>query len=230
MNAPTEQLDPLVEALQNSPVDAEIRNAIRRFGAEAVKASIKRLTKPKRGRKPDLDWPELCPVIDADARNWLSGGDPFAVRSNYSIAKAFADGKPVHNHPANMKRIERKLAINRVRMTQYAAYELSLDGYPHATHVRAVEELVRAGSHPVWQTILENAKSKIAEYGTALGQPPPARLSMKEVEDAVHAALSPTPTLGGLLGLGSLFPASAAVTGSKNTLKLILDGSKGRSD
>lgn len=98
-------------------VDDDIRRIIARYGTEAVKQAVKRVTKPKRGRKPEKDWPELREVIESDARDWLAGGDPFSSRSNYSIAKDFADKNPGHSHPATMKRIERKLVQKRVWMT-----------------------------------------------------------------------------------------------------------------
>lgn len=205
MNAPTEKPDPLVEALSNRAVDDEIQRAISRFGAEAVKASVKRITKPKRGRRPyQDDWPELREVIEADAKDWLAGGDPFATRTNHSIAKIFADRKPGQSHPSTMKRIERKLADRRRRITQIVAWEVSRDGYPHADHLRAIEGLIRADSHPVWEKVLDSAHSKIAEYESRLGHPPPIDLSMKAVEDAVSNLGLPT-AFTGLYGLGSLF-------------------------
>ncbi len=42
-----------------SNVDDEIRRAIRAYGADAVKQSVKSLTKAKKGRKPVKDWIEL---------------------------------------------------------------------------------------------------------------------------------------------------------------------------
>ena len=122
-------------------VDDDIRRIVTRYGAEAVKEAVKRETKAKRGRKPERDWPELREVIEADARDWLAGGDPFSSRSNYSIAKDFADRSPGHSHPATMKRIERKLVKSRVWMTLVVAKNISREGYPYAEHIRALDAL-----------------------------------------------------------------------------------------
>jgi hypothetical protein len=195
-------------------VDDDIRRAITRYGKDAVKEAVKRQTTSKRGRKPEKDWPELREAIEADARDWLEGGDPFATRSNYSMAKDFADRNPGHSYPATMQRIERKLAKNRAWMTFATAMNLSRDDYPHAAHIRALEAL--AGAHPIWTDLLENAKSEIADYEARNGEPPPAHLSMKDIKDAaINALNSPFKpnALGGLLGLlPSFAPKSSTST------------------
>lgn len=185
-------------------VDDDIRRAITRYGKDAVKEAVKRQTTSKRGRKPEKDWPELREVIEADARDWLQGGDPFATRSNYSMAKDFADRNPGHSYPATMQRIERKLAKNRVWMTFATARNLSEEGYPYSAHIRALEALSGVSSHPVWSELVEQARSELADYEARYGEPPPAHLSMKDIKDAARKALnSPLKpnTLGGLLGL-----------------------------
>lgn len=188
-------------------IDDDIRRIIARYGTEAVKQAVKRVTKPKRGRKPEKDWPELREVIESDARDWLAGGDPFSSRSNYSIAKDFADKNPGHSHPATMKRIERKLVQKRVWMTLVTAENFSREGYPYAVHIRALEALSEADSHPVWASIRDRAKSDVADYEAKKGEAPPAHMSMKEVEEAARNALLTLNALsqpkksGGLFGL-----------------------------
>lgn len=185
-------------------VDDDIRRAITRYGKDAVKEAVKRQTTSKRGRKPEKDWPELRELIEADARDWLEGGDPFATRSNYSMAKDFADRNPGHSYPATMQRIERKLAKSRAWMTFVTAMNFSREGYPHAAHVRALEALSGANSHPVWADLLDRARSELADYEARNGEPPPAHLTMKDIKDAainaLNAPLKPN-GLGGLLGL-----------------------------
>lgn len=194
-------------------VDDDIRRAITRYGAEAVKDAVKRQTKPKRGRKPERDWPELRDVIQADAREWLEGGDPLATRSNYSIAKDFADKNPGQSHPATMKRIERKLVRQRAWMTLANAEILSRDGYPYTAHIRALEALSELDTHHVWAWLRDRAKSTVADYEAKHGAPPASAMSMKQVEDATRNALL---TLGQLAspkspgGLSGLFSSYAA--------------------
>lgn len=170
-------------------VDDDIRRVLARYGVEAVKAAVKRQTTAKPGRPRIEDWPELREVIDADAREWLSGGDPFSTRSNYSIAKSFADKNPGQSHPATMKRITRKLE-RREWQTLAVAMHISTEGYPHAAHMRALEALITLGDHPVWQDMLNEAKMHIADYTAKNGEPPASNLSMREVESGALRSLS----------------------------------------
>src|SRR3546814_20858378 len=91
-------------------VDDDIRRAIARYGADAVKVAVKNATKAKRGRKKEPDWPELREIMEADAREWLAGNDTFTTRSNYSIAKELSERNPGHSIVSTHKRIERKLS------------------------------------------------------------------------------------------------------------------------
>src|SRR3546814_19179799 len=59
----------------------DIRRAIARCGADAVKVAVKNATKAKRGRKKEADWPELRELMEADASEGLAGKDPFDPRS-----------------------------------------------------------------------------------------------------------------------------------------------------
>jgi len=180
-------------------VDDDIRRAVIRYGAEAVKQAVKAATKPRRGRKPVPDWPELRDVIRADAREWLEGGNPLATRSNYSIAKEFADKNPGQSHPATMKRIERKLIRKRAWMTYANAEILSRDAYPYADHIRSLEALSEVDSHDIWPDLCKRARATVADYEAKHGSPPPADMNMKEVEDAARNALMVPPPSGGVL-------------------------------
>src|SRR3546814_11670708 len=88
-------------------VDDDIRRAIARYGADDVKVAVKNATKAKRGRKKEPDWPEPREIMEADAREWLAGNDPFTTRSNYSIAKEIAESNLGHSIVSTNKRIER---------------------------------------------------------------------------------------------------------------------------
>jgi hypothetical protein len=175
-------------------VDDDIQRAIWRYGAEAVKDAVKRKTKAKRGRKPERDWVGLRDVIEADAKSWLAGNDPFKERSNYSIAKAFADQNRGQSHPATMQRIERKRKKSRIWMTLAIAEELSHEAHPHSVHIRALEALCEV--YPKSQVILDRARSDIASYEAKSGAPPSPELSMKEIENfARNAVLTPNALL-----------------------------------
>src|SRR3546814_11429091 len=90
-------------------VDDDIRRAIARYGADAVKVAVKNATKAKRGRKKEPDWPELREIMEADAREWLAGNEPFTTRSNYSIEKELPARNPGHTLVSTQNLIERKL-------------------------------------------------------------------------------------------------------------------------
>jgi hypothetical protein len=220
---------PLVPAMDlvGPTVDDDIRRAIGRYGGDAVKAAVRRQTKARIGRPRVNDWKELRSVIEEDARAWLGGEDPFSNRSDYSIAKAYADARPVHNHPANMKRIQRKLGNakhGRKWFVLVTAMELSREAYSHRAHIRALEMLSEMDGHDLWGGMLERAQSDVADYATKHGAPAD-NLTMKEIEDGARSPLNAFLGLDGvrtgrrgLFGLlpppndkvlGALFPTSA---------------------
>ena len=221
--AQSESDNAVVRALINGPppkwdlvgptVDDDIRRAVQRYGAEAVKAAVKEATKAKRGRPREPDWPELRDVIHADALEWLAGGNPFATRSNYAIAKEFAERNPGQSVISTHKRIERKLSrgsYDRRWFTLITAENLSRDGFPYAAHLRALEAVANLPdpkTAEVWRRSLEMARSTIADYEAREGKPPSESMSFKEIEEAVRkggmAALIAPPKPGGLFGLAS---------------------------
>lgn len=170
-------------------VDDDVRRIIARYGAAAVTDALKRATKAKRGRRPEKDWPVLRPTIEADAHTWLEGGDPFATRSNYSIAKDFADCNPGHSRPGTMKRIERKLGEKRLWMTLVAAYEMSRERYSYQAHLRTLDALAQNDSHPVWSSIRDRVLGNVADYEGKFGEAPAQDLTAKQVEQATTNAL-----------------------------------------
>jgi hypothetical protein len=190
--------------------DDDIRRAIQRYGAEAVKSAVKEATKAKRGRKREPDWPELRDVIDADAREWLAGGDPFAARSNYAIAKAFAERNPGHSVVSTHKRIERKLSKgphDRRWFTLVTAEMLSRDNFPYMAHLRALKalaDLPEASGRQIWKSMLDRMQSTLVDYGIREGELPPDEMTFQEIEEAVRkgglSALSALPDGGGSFG------------------------------
>ncbi|EZP74917.1 hypothetical protein BV97_04655 [Novosphingobium resinovorum] len=196
--------------LAGPTVEDDVQRLISRYGREAVKAAIKSQAKPKKGRKAEQDWPELKDVLEADARLWLEGGDPFTARTNYSIAKAFADRNPGHSHPGTMKRITRKLLQRRIWMTLVTAENLSRDAYSHLAHLRALERLMEKDPRPIWDASLADAKACIASYHSKHGRMPRSEMTMRDVEEGarVSATMIPEAILPPSLGdkLMSAFP------------------------
>ena len=202
-------------------VEDDIRRAIWRYGADAVKEAVRNATKPKRGRKTEPDWPELREIFKAEAADWLAGIDPFAVRSNYAIAKELAERDPGHSAVSTHKRIERKLSAKvggRKWWVLNIAWRQSLDGHPFAAHIRTLEACAaipdKVDAHR-WRQSLERALSVLADYEAREGCPPPAEMSFHEIEKAVQksglaAQLSP-PRPRGLFGSS---PATNGLLGS----------------
>ena len=172
-------------------VDDDIRRAITRYGADAVRKAARRLTTRKRGRPLGNDWAFLRDVLTEDAKDWLAGGDPFNTRSNYSIAKDFAERNPGHNSPSTVRRIQRKLTekpYDRIFRTLIYAENISEENYPHGDHIRALVELIKINDHSAWKLALKNVKSEIADYEAVVGELPPEHFSIKQVTNAAHNA------------------------------------------
>lgn len=190
-------------------VDDDVRRAISRYGAEAVKAAIKRQTTPKTGRPKVNDWRELRDIIEDDAKLWLEGGDPFSARSNYAIAKVIADENPGHSHPATMKRIQRKLGASpygRKWFTLVSAWMKSEKAFPVSAYLRTVEELCELDPHGRWQSLLDHATGAINDYSVKHGEPA-THLTFNEIEEGartpLNALLGVGQPRGGLFGLAS---------------------------
>jgi hypothetical protein len=81
-------LNELLKGLLGLDLDQAISRLIARYGYDAVhEAVVNEGPKPKRGRKVIEDWPEILPIISADALSWLAGQDPFRERSNLTSYK-----------------------------------------------------------------------------------------------------------------------------------------------
>lgn len=191
-------------------VDDDIRRAIWRYGADAVKKAVKEATKAKRGRKREPDWTELREIIEADARDWLAGYDPFATRSNYAIAKEISERSPGHSVVSTHKRIERKLSrgpFDRRWYTLMSAQQQSKDAGPYMGHLlalKALSKLPESASPGIWKPVLDRALATINDYKSRENSLPPEEMTFREVEEAVQkgglAALIAPPQPRGLFG------------------------------
>lgn len=173
-------------------VDDDIRRAIGRYGAKAVREATQRLAKPKRGRKTIDDWPELNQVFQLDARIWLEGGDPFDVKSNYAIAKEYAQKNLGQSAEATHERIERKLATephNRRWYILVFAWHMSHKDWPYSCHLRALEEL--APLDPNFRDLLAYAVKDVQNYTDKVGHSPPPDITMDSIRDITRNALLP---------------------------------------
>jgi len=163
-------------------VDDDVRRTISRYGADAVREAVKRRTKKAPGRKLDDDHLSLRPILDEDATVWLDGGDPFAARTNYAIAKEYCAKIPGISADSNFDRLKRKLAKNRRFWVFERAFALSRQGHPYTQHLRAIEALIECSSQTFWANFLESGKALLADYQAKVGQAPPDEMDMSEVE------------------------------------------------
>lgn len=186
-------------------VDDDIQRAIWRYGREAVLQAVKRKTQKKRGRKAEPDWPELDKVFKLDARRLLEGGDPFAERTNYSIATEYSDRNPGHSRAATHRRILKKLAAKRVLFTLLNAHRISEHEYPYSAHLAVLVRLEKEASGWGWAKRLAFAEQSVRDYKAKYG-PPDENLTMEEIEKGARALIltdhgSDGHPVGGIFGL-----------------------------
>jgi hypothetical protein len=192
-------------------VDDDIRRAINRYGAQAVQEATKRLLAPKKGRPKIKDWRELQPIIEADAEVWIAGEDPFLKRSNYSIAKEFADKNPGHSHPATMRRIERKLKdpiVGRRWLTLATVWRRGEANLTFSTYLRTLKAMADLEPDFRWPDDLARAEGLLADYTAKHGEPDP-EMTFADVEAGARAPINallglPNRTRGGLFGSSNI--------------------------
>ena len=175
----------LANALLTQSLEQELGALIFKHGKPAVKDAVNKLTKAKRGRPPDKDWPLLRAEMEQDARDWISGVNPVKRRKNYGIAQRFAEANKGQSFLAKHRRIMGKLAERRSWMGLVTAYELTRSGHEFAytDHVRVLKELARRFSdESVWHQILDFANRAIEMFQQLNGAVPDG-LSMTAVED-----------------------------------------------
>lgn len=179
---------PLKLDLVGPTVDDDIQRAIWRYGLDAVQDAVKRKSKKKRGRKAEPDWPELSKVFKVDARRLLEGGDPFAERTNYSIATEYAERFPGHNRAATHRRILKKLAAKRVLFTLINAHSMSEKECPYSAHLAVLVRLEREAPDWGWAKRLAFAEQSVRDYKAKHGEPDEG-LTMEEIEQGARALI-----------------------------------------
>ena len=193
-------------------LEEELKSLISRFGSDVVRETSVRLTKKKRGRKQEQDWPIIGPRINrSDAISWLDGCDPFQMRSNYSIAVEFTKEYPGHNAQATHRRIMGKLAKKRELLFMIEALKISERERPHRDYFRAFEAFPFFKAmkfSKIFQADHNRYVGAIENYRAKLGEPDPS-LTLFEIELALQQCLMAEATLkpkGGLLGLLAQLP------------------------
>lgn len=182
-------------------LDGEIEKLVKQHGPDAVREATKRLTKKKAGRKQVVDLNLLRDWFERDGDDLLDGLDPFLLRSNYAMAKFFADQEKPHNRAAAHRRMMRKLALRRKTIAHIMAWERAEKIRPFGDYFRACDVLEAFDSkwHDIAQWSADNLRSKIERYISRHGEIDPA-LTIPQIDEAL--ARPDPPALGrGLAGL-----------------------------
>ncbi len=168
-------------------LDDDIRRLIDQYGVGEFKSAAQRLTKRKSGPKTLDDWPILADLLRQDVLDWLAGGDPFADRSVYSIAKEYADANSGQSHPATMKRITGKLKKKSAREFHvlYHAFLEARKSHPAEVYVRALSELARINPGGPWRYFQKKAEEVMAASSSEIGAPD-KRASIFELEELIR--------------------------------------------
>lgn len=180
--------------LSGPTVEEDVRRLVARYGVEAVRTAVRERTGRKRGRpSDDADWISLSGILAEDATCWLDGGDPFAERSNYSIAQQMSEPYAEPYRESVHRRIMGKLGKLRRYHTYIYAEKLSWDQRPHGDYMRVLSALVGSGKlTKPWHTRFRNAEASIADYNAKFGQPD-AGLTMQEIEIDASKSLPAKP-------------------------------------
>lgn len=123
------------------PLDELIADLVNWYGPDAVRDAVARIAKKTRGRKMETDWDEISFTLEQDAHDWLSGKDPFKIRTNYSIAKAAADANPGHSYPSTLRRLMGELAKRREHLVYLCAWSISQQHFPFDSFFRTINAL-----------------------------------------------------------------------------------------
>jgi hypothetical protein len=114
---------------------------VSRFGAEAVKAAVKRVARPKGGRKPEPDGLLLKSVWEKDTDDILAGRVPFQI-SDYGATMAIAKEHKGHSEVATQKRLQKKLSQMRRPLAYYGAVVLGEKSVPHANYAALIHQAI----------------------------------------------------------------------------------------
>lgn len=183
-------------------LDEELNWLIKQHGSDTVREAAKRLTKKKAGRKQEVDLKHLKEWFDQDADDWLDGLDPFALRSNYAMAKHVSLLAKPHYRASTHRRVMRKLAARRASILMVVAWERAEKYRPHADYFRTCEALIAANPKiqvsVLW--LADNFRGKVERYKERFGEIDPA-LTVTQIEEALNSLqqLAPTARLAGLL-------------------------------
>lgn len=201
----------------DSALQLELQKLAARFGRERLVKAAAKMGKGRRGRKALNDMPMLAADIAMDAMDWLDGKDPLEARSNYAIAKRFAQSNPGQSVPATHRRMMSKLAEHRKTLMLVRATEIARQDRPIVDLVRALDALFAHDKRYERYVTgeLETIAGQLARYREQHGAPFPIDRDARELEMAVNE--SANALLTGLSTYRGMF-GSKVTSGGKATL------------
>lgn len=164
---------------------SEISRLISRYGAKAVREEAKRLGKGQAGRPHERDYWLLKDLIEVDARDWLDGRNPLALRSNKSIASAIARQGGGQSPDATRRRIMRKLSSYRRAWMIVKAMWISELDRPFATYFQVASEVERLPDYADSIAVLiDLRRGALERYRERYGEPSPTMTILQIAEEA----------------------------------------------
>lgn len=169
----------------SKPLTAEIERLISSYGAKAVRDEVARLAKGKAGRPEGRDYWLLKNHIEHDARDWLRGIDPTALRSNTAIANEIAEHHPGQSREATHRRIMRRLQHKRCTWMKVKAMWLSEQEQPFARFFQVAKEVECLADYAeATSRLLDLHRHALELYRARYGEPQSAMTVRQIVEDA----------------------------------------------
>lgn len=165
----------------------DLAKLIAEHGREQVLSTILDLTKPKRGRPKILDWNELESELEADALDIINGKNPNTERSNKSIAKHLANATPRQSYESSLRRLQSKLAQNRLLYAKVMAAVMSTYMTSYRRHFEIVDDLINSEDEDFWATWRSQKSDVLLEYIEAFG-PPKENMTLAEIIAHVESA------------------------------------------
>lgn len=164
---------------------AELHRLISRYGAKAVRDEAKRIGKGKAGRPDERDYWLLKDVLEMDARDWLEGRDPLAIRSNNAVASQIAGQNPGQSRDSTHRRIMRKLSEHRCAWMKVKAMWISEEERPFADFFKVAREIEALPDYAQSTAQLTHLHCQALErYRARYGEPQPTMTIRQIAEEA----------------------------------------------
>jgi hypothetical protein len=157
--------------MDNPKLQQDLASLLTKHGKNNVLTAIHAITKPRRGRPKVLDWNELSDALEADAIDLINRKNPLAERSNTAIAKRLAKITPLQSFDSSVRRLQSKLAKNRLQYALVFAAVMSCHMAAHKRHFEIVKDLIDSEKTPFWTDWQSENLRVLASYTEAFGSP-----------------------------------------------------------